>query len=620
MYGANEQTKKGPIIKKFIIDQKKKDTEIKKLYKKNEEDIDKIVDFSDIQKSDIYVNLIHYDTNLRKEDNFEYYRYFSTNLVGCYFPFDNFQIFKLFISRVNNSSYKPSYILIIPGKSSNDILKEFHNVSFITDIIIFCFDKKKYENLKENYNKIKLVANDFYDIIDFLKSKNFSKDDLNMDNHLPLTHLITYYCYKKGLFSIHRILAYFFQAYFYGFSKNYFEISKKFIEHSTLDENSKQKVIKVMQKLVDCENFTEECIKQYTTENICYIFNKALRNFEKYYLEMAHFIGPFYYGIYLYTINHPEKQITKKTILYRDIEIDRLDLYSYQFCENDIICFTSFSSTTINENLNFEPSKNAKIINDNLKDKSFAKMIITYNPTKEDSPQGVDVSNLSFYSGEKEFLLFPFTFLKINKVEIHSGNKDDRHLIHLTIINKGKLFEKGLNNKFAFKLVENGNKIIIDKDNTSNCIDNEKYYKMNFNYIDLEYLQSIKSIKNKDLDTNNNNPDSSINTIPIKNPINDQMNNPENNPLINQMNYPLFNPMNYPFYNPMYNPYINPMNNLFYNPMNNPFGNPINYPFYNQINNPFYNPMNNPFNYFYFYCMLLANQYQNIQNMMHNDV
>ena len=338
---------------------------------------------------------------------------------------------------------------------------------------------------------------------------------------------------------------------------------------------------------------------------------------------MAHFIGPFYYGIYLYTINHPEKQITKKTILYRDIEIDRLDLNSYQFCENDIICFTSFSSTTINENLNFEPSNKAKIINDNLKDKSFAKMIITYNPTKEDSPQGVDVSNLSFYSGEKEFLLFPFTFLKINKVEIHSGNKDDRHLIYLTIINKGKLFEKGLNNKFAFKLVENGNKIIIDKDNTSNCIDNEKYYKMNFNYIDLEYLQSIKSIKNNDLDTNKNNPDSSINTNPIKNPINDQMNNPENNPLINQMNYPLFNPMNYPFYNPMYNPYINPinypfgnpMNNPFYNPMNNPFGNPINYPFYNQINNPFYNPMNNPFNYFYFDSLLQAIQYN--LNMMH---
>ena len=356
------------------------------IIEKFEEDKDEIVDFSDIQKGYINVNLIHYDINLKQTDNFEYYRYFSTSLVGCYFPFDNFEMLKLFISRVNKSSYKPSYILITSGKCSNDILKEFHNVSYITDIIIFCFDKKKYEKLKENYNKIKLVANDFYDIIEFLKSKNFSKDDLNMDNHLPLTPLITYYCYKKSLFTIHRILAYFFQACFYGFSKNYFDISKKFIEYSSLEEQVKQKVIKVMQKLVDCKNFTEECIKQYTTENICYIFNKALRNFERHYLEMSYFIGPFYYGIYLYTINHSEKQITKKIILYRDIEIDRLDLYWYQFCENDIICFTSFASTTINENLNFEHSKNAKKVNKNLEDKSFARMIITYNPTKEDAP------------------------------------------------------------------------------------------------------------------------------------------------------------------------------------------------------------------------------------------
>ena len=144
MYGVpqNMGMNNDAIIEKFEKDKKEKNTDIKKLYKKNEEDIDKIVDFSDIQKGDIYVNLIHYDTNLRKEDNFEYYRYFSTNLVGCYFPFDNFQMLKLFFSRVNNSSYKPSYILIIPGKSSNDILKEFHNISYITDIIIFCFDKK----------------------------------------------------------------------------------------------------------------------------------------------------------------------------------------------------------------------------------------------------------------------------------------------------------------------------------------------------------------------------------------------------------------------------------------------------------------------------------------------
>ena len=41
----------------------------------------KIIDFSHAKKGDIYVNLIHYDKNLKNEENFEYYRYFSVNLI-----------------------------------------------------------------------------------------------------------------------------------------------------------------------------------------------------------------------------------------------------------------------------------------------------------------------------------------------------------------------------------------------------------------------------------------------------------------------------------------------------------------------------------------------------------
>ena len=58
MYGVpqNMGMNNDAIIEKFEKDKKEKNTDIKKLYKKNEEDIDKIVDFSDIQKGDIYVN------------------------------------------------------------------------------------------------------------------------------------------------------------------------------------------------------------------------------------------------------------------------------------------------------------------------------------------------------------------------------------------------------------------------------------------------------------------------------------------------------------------------------------------------------------------------------------
>ena len=104
--------------------------------------------------------------------------------------------------------------------------------------------------------------------------------------------------------------------------------------------------------------------------------------------------------------------------------MERLDLYFYQFNENDIICFPSFTSTTVNQNLNFIPTKNAKKINNNsIEEKSYVKMIINYDPKGDCIPQGLDVSNHSVYSKEKEILLFPFTFLKIDKVELHSGKK-----------------------------------------------------------------------------------------------------------------------------------------------------------------------------------------------------
>jgi hypothetical protein len=208
-------------------------------------------------------------------------------------------------------------------------------------------------------------------------------------------------------------------------------------------------------------SFPKKCIEYYTVEDLCYVFNRALRN-EKFYHEMAYFIGPFYYGIFIYSLGNPEKQLKdEKKILYRDIKMSRLDLYSYQFCENDIICFPSFTSTTFDENLNFVPGLNAnKINNEEIEEKSHVKMIITYIPQGDCEPQGVDISDIAQFD-EKEILLFPFTFLNIDKVEIHSGKENDKHLIFMTIINKGDVLEFGLKKKYAFKLIEHGTKIII---------------------------------------------------------------------------------------------------------------------------------------------------------------
>ena len=459
-----------------------------KLY--SDEEFEDIINFVEIKKGELYVNIIHYDKDIRKEENIKYYRYFSIDTIGGYYPFDDFEMMKLFITKLNEMSYKCSYILIISGNEIEKILEEFHKYDFLVEFIIFN-KQNEYDNLTGKYNRIKLITNKFGQIRNYLKSKKFPEEDLNMDNHLPLTPLITYYDYKKALFPIHRILAYFFKFNYYHFSNDYFLKAKEFIDKSTYEDEIKNKIIRILEdltKYIGEDNFAKACIRYYTGENLCYIFNKALRNFEKFYVEMCYFIGPFYFALFNYALNNKEKGLNKKVLLYRDLIMDKLDFFSYIFSENDIICFPSFTSTTINENLNFKPSKNAKKINNigNIEEKNYVKMIISYNPEGYCVPQGLDISEESKYSKEKEILLFPFTFLKIDKVEIHSGTENDKHSIYMTIINRGNKLEDALNKNHSFKLVENGTKLIIDYHNDLKCENNEIYYKMNFGDIEEE--------------------------------------------------------------------------------------------------------------------------------------
>ena len=446
-----------------------------KLYKDSYKEI---IDFNNVKIGEFNINLIHYDKNIRNTDKIKYYRYFSINIIGSYYAFDDFDMLKLLLSKMKKMPFNTCYIFMMSESESEQILKEFNDFNYILEFIIFFFSYKDYNYLKEKYKKIKLVTNEFSKITEYLKTKHYSEEDLDMDNHLAQTPLITYYDYKNSFYPIHKVLAYFFDFYKSNFSNSYFQKAIQFINESFLESKMKNEIIDIMKKLSECppSDFPRACIEYYTGENLCYIINKALRNFEKYYVELAHFIGPFYYGLLKYALDNPNKALNKKSTLYRDVMMDRLDLYAYQFCEGDIICFTSFTSTTIKKDLKFKSTSiSKKLNNNNNEEKSYVKMIISYNPKGKCVPQGLDVSNESIYSNEKEILLFPFTFLKIDKVEINTGKQNDKHYIYMTIINKGDILEYGLNNNYSFKLIENGTKIIIDKNNDITCNNNESY-------------------------------------------------------------------------------------------------------------------------------------------------
>ena len=78
----------------------------------NNTEFENIINFADVKNGDIYINLIHYDKNIKNKENFNYYRYFSIKIMGIYLPFDDFDILQLFLSTHKQIPNPPPFILM----------------------------------------------------------------------------------------------------------------------------------------------------------------------------------------------------------------------------------------------------------------------------------------------------------------------------------------------------------------------------------------------------------------------------------------------------------------------------------------------------------------------------
>ena len=232
----------------------------------------------------------------------------------------------------------------------------------------------------------------------------------------------------------------------------------KFLVRSNFDNELKIKIKNIMNNLYKSKNFTMDCIKYYTGCNLCYLFNKTLRDIGKNYDGMSHFVGPFDYALFKYLRDNPQKGLYQNITLFRDVTMNILDLYLYYLSLNDVICLASFTSTTILENLNFQSTFSAKLINNTKPSDIHVKMIFRYKYYFGNVSPGVFIGNDSVYSGEKEAILFPFTMAKISEIKYLEGNF---FKIYFDIVNKNKIMEFQLKSKNKFYLDKFNNKIMF---------------------------------------------------------------------------------------------------------------------------------------------------------------
>ena len=106
-----------------------------------------------------------------------------------------------------------------------------------------------------------------------------------------------------------------------------------------------------------------------------------------------------------------KKGIRKTLKLYRGIRANLYDLLNYQRAKGKIICFPSFTSTS----LDIEIAKKFALCHD----KYETIITIDYRHKRGYLPTAVDVSNLAIpeHKNEKECLFLPYSFFIIKEVK-----------------------------------------------------------------------------------------------------------------------------------------------------------------------------------------------------------
>ena len=395
------------------------------------------------------LNILYYDEHLiNNEENTDNYSFFEMNNNGTFYGCHNFYLFQIICQKIIGN--KKEFILISSGSSAKMIFDYCSNIKEIREYYIYCFDKEKYLPLIDKYPKLEGIYNSFKD----LKDKLYTIKETQIDNIIS-SNLIYFEDYSRiyiklhyefiRKYSLYKLLKskncneYQFLSfikkeypYFLNLAKqifpNKYDTIKFFIENTSEKLETLEQVFKCDDDILD-DNI-ESYIHNYTKEGFYYKYlNKFLRegNFEAFRILSSH-ISKFIFKLYEYREKKLFKQ--KQANLYRRMYLNPKEIKLYQQSCKRVICYPSFTSTSIKKN-GFTPNKY------NNEDE-LVLLIIEQNNTKST----VLISQLSEYPKEEEYLFLPFSFFKILKVELKKGTDEDPHIIYLLALDSDKPIEE----------------------------------------------------------------------------------------------------------------------------------------------------------------------------------
>ena len=440
---------------------------------------------NNLKNNELNVNLIHFDLNIKSQENYIYYNEFKINVVGDFIAIDNIDILKEYLDKIQ---YKRiPYIVVTTGSSGKDIIPMCKIYPYIKEVIIFCRNYQYNEHyLKEYPDYVKKVITSIEELYEYIKSfkdeykkgiENYMEGFKNIssfyDKYMLQCPIITSYEYDRFYFLAHKIY-----TSFYGdvlkenekisfFQKNNLNKIIEYISQLKFDGmNDKNFMTDKFNQLAILETnnqFIEQTIREYTSEtSFCYLFNRPLRNFGKGLISFSYFMGPFIYGLNKYVRDNPKFAMSKKMELYKIIKCSKLDFYNFALNLGHIICLTSLVSTS-SSNIKYKQELDKEFQQrDDENSTIIVKLKFKYSYQKGDVSPGIVIENkksnydgkyISSHPNDKDVLLFPFTFAKIYEIVPDTENGTKIQIVKFEIINKKAYSEYLLQEDFLSRVL-----------------------------------------------------------------------------------------------------------------------------------------------------------------------
>ena len=398
------------------------------------------------QNKNICLNILYYDENLiASSENNEICSFFKMKNQGTFYGIHNFDLFMYICEKIKDSNKR--FILICSGSCSEKIFNYISDINEIQGYYIYCYNKPKYLPLLDRYPKLNGVYNIFNELKNQICLIKGIKNEI-----IQSSNLFFWNDYNKIYIKLHYEIIRKYSLYKLLKSENkdgskfldlvnqkfpyYLDLAKQLLYHDEIDminyfKQNTDENEETIKNVFNCSHNIENYISNYTLESFYYKYlNKFLRegNYKSFRILSNH-ISKFIYHLYEYrkrTMNN----YNQSNLLYRKMYLTPEDFNIYLNSIGEVICYPSFTSTSLVEKY-FSPDPSNK-------DEQLVELIIEQNNSKS----VVSISEISKFPKEKEYLFLPFSFFKIKDVKIDKGTKGHPHIINLIALTSEKPIEE----------------------------------------------------------------------------------------------------------------------------------------------------------------------------------